>query len=243
MNPYSVLGVKPSDSNRVIKKAYRKLANKHHPDKGGDATKFKEIRTAWESILSGKASKNTYKSHKTNKRTYRGKYKKKPNKYITVNVNVTLFQAVNGGKYVLHLDTGITKRDIEIDIPPGIHDNDVVNYHAVITDKIDARVRYTIIKSEGWELRGLDIIKDETFTFWELLFGTERIISTITNGRLKLVLPASTSPGTLIKFNSHGTHSRENYSMRGNMYVRINASLPKGIPPGLLLHIKQHFAK
>eukprot|EP00971_Amphidinium_carterae_P342408 6481703-Amphidinium_carterae.1 len=31
-----------------IKKAYRKLAVKHHPDKGGDPEKFKEITRAYE---------------------------------------------------------------------------------------------------------------------------------------------------------------------------------------------------
>jgi len=46
-------------SARDIKKAYRKLARKHHPDKGGDAAKFKELTTAHE-ILSNEEKKENY---------------------------------------------------------------------------------------------------------------------------------------------------------------------------------------
>lgn len=50
-NPYEVLGVSKTGSDAEIKKAYYKLAREHHPDKGGDAEKFKQIQGAYE-ILS-----------------------------------------------------------------------------------------------------------------------------------------------------------------------------------------------
>ena len=40
---YDVLGVKKDAQPDAIRKAYRKLAVKNHPDKGGDEAKFKEI--------------------------------------------------------------------------------------------------------------------------------------------------------------------------------------------------------
>lgn len=54
MNPYDILGVAPGSSEEEIKKAYRELAKKWHPDaNGGDKAaeeKFKEISAAYESL-------------------------------------------------------------------------------------------------------------------------------------------------------------------------------------------------
>ena len=56
---YDILEVSPNANSNEIKKAYRKLAMKHHPDKGGDPDKFKEINSAFE-ILSDPEKKEKY---------------------------------------------------------------------------------------------------------------------------------------------------------------------------------------
>ncbi|MGB3073262.1 MAG: molecular chaperone DnaJ [Candidatus Moraniibacteriota bacterium] len=57
---YSILGVPKSASQDDIKKAYRKLAHAHHPDKqGGDEAKFKGINEAY-SILSDPEKRRQY---------------------------------------------------------------------------------------------------------------------------------------------------------------------------------------
>ncbi|MBI4086136.1 MAG: DnaJ domain-containing protein [Candidatus Liptonbacteria bacterium] len=57
---YKVLGVQKSASEDEIKKAYRRLAHQHHPDKaGGDEKKFKEISEAYQ-ILSDKKKRTFY---------------------------------------------------------------------------------------------------------------------------------------------------------------------------------------
>lgn len=50
---YQTLGVSPNATPDEIKKAYRKLANQHHPDKGGDQAKFKDISVAYDTLSDG----------------------------------------------------------------------------------------------------------------------------------------------------------------------------------------------
>lgn len=59
MDPYKELGISHTATEKEIKNAYRKLAIKHHPDKGGDPEKFKQIAAAYET-LTNKDKKNIY---------------------------------------------------------------------------------------------------------------------------------------------------------------------------------------
>lgn len=56
---YQTLGVSKTASLEEIKSAYRKLASKHHPDKGGDTAAFQKIQSAYE-VLSDPAKKSAY---------------------------------------------------------------------------------------------------------------------------------------------------------------------------------------
>ncbi len=47
---YNILGVNKNASQEDIKKAYRKKALEHHPDRGGDEIKFKEAAEAYETL-------------------------------------------------------------------------------------------------------------------------------------------------------------------------------------------------
>lgn len=53
MSHYDTLGIKPGATDEEIKSAYRKLAMKHHPDRGGDAKEFVKIQSAYNDLMKG----------------------------------------------------------------------------------------------------------------------------------------------------------------------------------------------
>ena len=54
---YDVLGVSKNATDKEIKSAFRKLAQKYHPDAGGDEAKFKEISEAYDTLSNEKKRK------------------------------------------------------------------------------------------------------------------------------------------------------------------------------------------
>lgn len=51
MAEFEILGLTSLATTDEVKKAWRKLAAIHHPDKGGDAAKFHELRTVYNRCL------------------------------------------------------------------------------------------------------------------------------------------------------------------------------------------------
>lgn len=70
MDYYKVLDVPTNASQEDIKKAFRKKSLKHHPDKGGDENKFKELNDAYQVL--GDAEKRKMYDMQRNQRHQRG---------------------------------------------------------------------------------------------------------------------------------------------------------------------------
>ena len=56
---YQTLGVAPDAKHETIRGAYRSLAVKHHPDKGGDPLLFQAIQEAYE-VLGDEVKRRAY---------------------------------------------------------------------------------------------------------------------------------------------------------------------------------------
>ena len=64
MDPYKVLGVGRNTNEIDLKKAYKSKAMKHHPDRGGDEAKFKELNEAYD-VLKDPQKKAAYDRYGT----------------------------------------------------------------------------------------------------------------------------------------------------------------------------------
>jgi curved DNA-binding protein CbpA len=67
-NSYSILGISKNATPENIKKAYRKLALKTHPNKGGDPEEFKKINSAYKKLTASSGGRR--KTRRVYKRNY-----------------------------------------------------------------------------------------------------------------------------------------------------------------------------
>jgi len=162
MDYYNTLGVSQSASKQDVKKAYRKLAGKHHPDKGGDAEQFKKITEAYE-VLSDDAKRQMYDQYGTADPQQMGgnpfgngdpfgnagfedvfssifgngfsRQRQPKNQNITIGVNITLEEAFYGKNLIAayRLNTGREEK-VDIQLPPGAKHGDTVRYSGLGDD-------------------------------------------------------------------------------------------------------------
>lgn len=108
IDPYKILDIAKNYDERSLKKAYLKLANRHHPDKGGDPKKFKIITLAYKILLKKHKDRNSDKIHND--------LKKGSNEYIkqqsTQNKkNINLKKDFNPEKFNQEFETNRMKDD------------------------------------------------------------------------------------------------------------------------------------
>ncbi|MDQ2670039.1 MAG: DnaJ domain-containing protein [Gemmatimonadota bacterium] len=68
---YSILGAEDSDSRAEIERRYKRLAHRHHPDRGGDEEEMKALNEAWR-VLGDPASRATYDARRARAAPYKG---------------------------------------------------------------------------------------------------------------------------------------------------------------------------
>jgi len=157
MDYYTTLGISKNASEAEIKSAYRKMAMKHHPDRGGDETKFKEVTEAYETLsdpqkkqmidmgVDPNAQHTSYRQGSPFEFHFNtGNFEDvfghfgfggrpiRKNKTLNVNIEVSLEDILKGK--VIDAEIGIpngSKRLVNIEVPPGIENGQQIRYRGM----------------------------------------------------------------------------------------------------------------
>jgi curved DNA-binding protein len=244
---YATLGVARTATPDEIKRAFRRLASQHHPDKGGDTKKFQEIQAAYDT-LGDSAKRQQYDNPAPqfaggapfdfdNIFNMFGARFQHPGQaqqqQVRMSLWITLADVAQGGRRTVSLGN----MTVEIEIPLGIKDGDNVQYANLGPGGTNLVVNFRIHPHPRWERQGLNLTQNETVLVWDLILGGEIPVRDIQGTTLNMTIPAGTQPGTMLRLKGRGLRNRQGEA--GDLFVRLQARLPDTIPQELLSQIAQ----
>ena len=242
---YQILGVSRSSTADEIKRAYRKLASQHHPDKGGDKTRFQEIQEAY-NILGDQEQRQQYDNPRSQGvhvnfgpggfdfdqifnmfgANLRGQNARVPRMTLWV----TIKDVIEGGPRTVAIQLGDQVSHIQIDIPQGVADNDTIRYPGLAPGGVDLIINYRIRPEPGWQREGQDLTTEISVPLYDLILGGQVTVRDVRGRDLLLTVPSGTQPGTSLRMRGQGlppsTLPGKSTNRVGDIMVRVAARMP-----------------
>ena len=255
---YATLGVSKTASQDEIKKAFRKLASQHHPDKGGDTAKFQEIQAAYDTL--GDETKRQQYDNPAPQFTGFGAgngahfnmndifgqmfggatpFGQHPRRnHARMSLWISLLDVANGGTRTVSVGTQAGNQTVEIEIPRGIEDGDNVQYGGIAPGGQDLVIQFRIQPDPRWRREGLNLFTDHKVSVWDLILGGQAEIRNVEGNGLVVTIPKNTQPMTTLRLRQQGIQNRT--GQKGDLFVKLLAEIPKTIAPELVEAIQQY---
>lgn len=248
---YQTLGVNKTATQEEIKQAYRKLAGKHHPDRGGDTKQFQKIQEAYDTLgdQNKRSNYDTPRPQMNEWQFHSGspfddmftqfgfgtpRRQSPKNKSMNVQVTVTLEEILSGKKVVgnIQLPSG---RDqyIELQIPPGIKNGDTVRFTGLGDDSVPGIPRGDLIavirelRHNRFTRNGMDIHAAVKASVFDIIIGGKIKIQTLDDKTLEIDIPKGFSLNSSLCCNGHGVPHPNYHSQRGNLFVNLEITIPQ----------------
>ena len=256
---YAALGVPRTATADDIKRAFRRLASQHHPDKGGDTQKFQAIQEAY-ATLSDEQKRAEYVNPRPQFSGFHGhpggvnindifgqmfgqgfgqqQHQHPRRSHVRMTLWISLLDVATGGKRTVSLGTQAGVSAVEIEIPLGINDGDNVQYEGIGPGSSDLVVQFKITPDRKWQRDGLNLAQEVRIDIWDLILGGDLTIDTLTGKTLSTRVPARTQPGTVLRLKAQGLRDRAGQT--GDIMIRVQAQIPENIASEIIDAIQKH---
>lgn len=256
MDYYKILGVAKTATQQEIKQAYRRLASKHHPDRGGSTEEFQKIEEAYRT-LSDENKRGQYDMPHQFQNNSQGfefnfggagfnpfedifrQFNQPRQRVYTVTIFVTLEKVALGSIETIQIQTPTGPRTFQITIPKGIEDGQRINYENLMADGV-LQITFRIHHDQRFERRGLDLYSTIEISVFDLILGTTISVTTIYNQTLEVLIKPNTKPGSHLRIPNHGLDTPNG---RGDQFVLISPVIPDTISSELLTALQHERTK
>jgi len=250
MNPYEILGVQPSATDAEIKQAYRKLAMKHHPDRGGDEEQFKKISDAY-NLIKDAESRQAW-SQESSRPKFTGGFgqsgfhdfndifssffnqqaRPRKNRDAQISYHVTLREIVTGVDKDISVQLGQGRsKTVHIVIPPGIPNGARIKFGGCGDDSIaalppgDLYVNVVEQADPVFSRNGDNCYTTHTIGVKTAMIGGETTVTGIDGRQFTIKIKAGTQPGTKLRIPESG-FPIYNTKRNGDLIIIINILIP-----------------
>jgi molecular chaperone DnaJ len=261
MDHYSTLGVAKNATPEEIKKAYRKLASQHHPDKGGDTHMFQTVQEAYET-LSDPNKRQQYDNPQPQGfpggfsfhadhfdlndlfgQVFRDQNGPRVNRkqVFRTRVDISLQDAFNGTNKLLELGTLNGKKVIDIKVPRGAKQGDQIRFDNVMDNGV-LLVEFNMLPDLRFDRKGNDLYCNHSISVLDLIVGTDFRFNTISGKELNVTIRPRTQPYQNVRLQSYGMPII-NSSNYGDQYILLKPYIPDKIDSDIIDSILRNRTK